>query len=562
MTNANTASTEAARRLVPRGGDEPRPTVLCVDDSALVCTRVSEALADRYTLLFAGDAVQALGMMRAEQPDVILCAVEMPRMNGLQLLSVVKGDPHLRTIPFILLTTGASQPDAALPADASAQDFLPRAFSAGELAPRVGAAVRSRLMFKELQSKHEELSRMNGLLAMSRARTRAIIESAHDGIITLAASGQIDSLNPSAQKAFGWSEDDVTGQRFLEELIAPRYRAKIADEIRRLIDPGVLQATCARHEIAGLRRDGREFPLECRLTLVEAVGGAMLCAFVRDLTESKRLEMELQQAQKLEAVGRLAAGIAHEINTPIQYIGDNTRFLEEAFAGLTSLLDRHRAAVAAAPLGAVREEMERAAGELEIDYFLEQAPKTISRTLEGVQRVATIVRAMKEFAHPDRKEMVATDLNRALSATLEVARNEYKYVADVETDFGELPAVTCYAGDLNQVFLNVVVNAAHAIEDVVKGTQQRGTIRVATRLEERDVVVSISDTGAGIPEAIQDRIFDPFFTTKEVGRGTGQGLAIARTIVAKHRGSLKFASASGEGTTFFVRIPVEPERAP
>jgi two-component system, NtrC family, sensor kinase len=196
--------------------------------------------------------------------------------------------------------------------------------------------------------------------------------------------------------------------------------------------------------------------------------------------------------------------------------------------------------------------------ELDVDFFIEEGPKTIVRTLEGVRRLATIVRAMKEFAHPDQKEMVETDLNRAVTATLEVARNEYKYVADLQLDLGELPPVTCYPGELNQVFLNVVVNAAHAIEDVVKGTGRRGTIRVSTRQDGDQVVVAIADTGGGIPESLRNRIFEPFFTTKEVGRGTGQGLSLARSIVAKHRGQLTFTSEPGQGTTFSIRIPVAP----
>jgi C4-dicarboxylate-specific signal transduction histidine kinase len=277
------------------------------------------------------------------------------------------------------------------------------------------------------------------------------------------------------------------------------------------------------------------------------------------LDSERRMQAELQQAQKLEAVGRLASGIAHEINTPIQYIGDNTRFLEEAFGAICELLRLHRQALEASTLpDAARQELVVACEHAELEYLLEQGPKSIARTLEGLQRVATIVRAMKEFAHPDQKEMVATDLNRALLATLEVTRNEYKYVAEVETDLGELPRVTCHAGDVNQVFLNIVVNAAHAVEDVVRGTHRRGTIGVQTRREGDSVVVAISDTGAGIPAAVRDRVFDPFFTTKEVGRGSGQGLSIARSVVVNHQGALTFETREGEGTTFFIRLPISP----
>jgi signal transduction histidine kinase len=277
-------------------------------------------------------------------------------------------------------------------------------------------------------------------------------------------------------------------------------------------------------------------------------------------TELMAAEVELRHAQKLESVGRLASGIAHELNTPIQFIGDNTHFLQGAFEAFQTLLAKYRAVVDAAAAGPVNptlvEEVRQAIEAADMEFLVEETPKSLAQTLEGVERVATIVRAMKDFAHVDRKEKSATDINRALLSTLTVARNELKYVADVETEFGDLPLVVCNIGDINQVFLNLLVNAAHAIGDVVKGTSTKGRIRVLTSLEKDNVLISISDTGSRIPEDIRDKIFDPFFTTKEIGRGTGQGLAIARSIVVeKHHGTLTFESETGKGTTFYIRLP-------
>jgi signal transduction histidine kinase len=278
-------------------------------------------------------------------------------------------------------------------------------------------------------------------------------------------------------------------------------------------------------------------------------------------------EVELRQAQKLESVGRLASGIAHEINTPIQFIGDNTRFLQETFSTLRNLLEMYRAIVNAAAAGAVSpilvEEVQQAMDAADLDFLVEETPKSLAQTLEGVERVATIVRAMKEFAHVDRKEKSATDINRSLLSTLTVACNELKYVAKVETELGDLPPVVCNVSDVNQVFLNLLVNAAHAIDDVTKGTGQLGLIRVRTSLEEGAVLISIADTGSGIPEDIRDKIFDPFFTTKEIGRGTGQGLAISRSVVVdRHGGTLTFTSEVGKGTTFYIRLPLGDEAKP
>jgi two-component system, NtrC family, sensor kinase len=284
-------------------------------------------------------------------------------------------------------------------------------------------------------------------------------------------------------------------------------------------------------------------------------------AVIRDTTERKHLELELQQAQKLESVGRLASGIAHEINTPVQFVGDQTHFMRLAFAGVLELCNKYRAFVANVEQGCTTPEdiaaMRRAEDHPDMRFLFENIPDALEAIAEGTTRVADLVRSMKDFAHPDRGERSLADINRAIRNTLIISANEVKYVADVELDLGELPEVLCYASELNQVFLNLVVNAAHAISDVTKGTSARGKIAITTRHVEPDVIVSIADTGTGIPEELRSKIFDAFFTTKEVGKGTGQGLAIARMIVVeKHRGTLSFESQVGVGTTFHVRLPV------
>jgi PAS domain S-box-containing protein len=313
-------------------------------------------------------------------------------------------------------------------------------------------------------------------------------------------------------------------------------------------------------------KDGNVIDVEVSSHIIDFFGRKAVLVVAQDISERKRLEVELRHAQKLEAVGGLAAGIAHEINTPIQFVGDNVRFLEEAFGTLSSLMLRYRqfreAVVAGKESLSLAEEAGKAEQAADLDWLTDEVPKAVAQTLDGVNRVATIVRAMKDFAHPDRNEKSATDLNKALESTLIVARNEVKYVADVETDFGSLPPVLCHSGDLNQVFLNLLVNAAHAIGDVVKGADKRGVIRVQTRREGDIVEVRISDSGSGIPVGIRDKVFEPFFTTKEVGRGTGQGLAIARSVVVdKHGGTLTFETEEGRGTTFIVRLPIAGSEA-
>jgi signal transduction histidine kinase len=280
------------------------------------------------------------------------------------------------------------------------------------------------------------------------------------------------------------------------------------------------------------------------------------------IREERRLEVELAHARKLEAVGQLASGIAHEINTPCQFVGDSVHFLSEAFGDYRRLLARHRALLrlqlATGEARALVEEIRALEEEVDLDFLEANVPAGFARCVDGVARISTIVRAMKEFAHPDQREQQPADLNQALRTTLTIARNEFKYVADAETDLGELPPVLCHVGDLNQVFLNLIVNAAHAIAEAAGPDRRRGLIRIRTAREGDQVRIDVSDTGAGIPVAVRHRIFEPFFTTKAVGKGTGQGLAIARSIVVdKHGGSLAFESELGKGTTFTVRLPID-----
>jgi PAS domain S-box-containing protein len=272
-----------------------------------------------------------------------------------------------------------------------------------------------------------------------------------------------------------------------------------------------------------------------------------------DITERKLAEQRLAQGEHLESIGRLAAGVAHEINTPIQYLNDSVYFIREAMQDLLA----HNAKLAAL----LPAEAKEAAQDDDIEDLKADLPPALDRVVDGLGRIAEIVRSMKEFSHVDQREMSRVDLNRAINSTLIIARSEYKYVADVETDFAELPQVVCHGGQINQVVLNLVVNAAHAIADKVKGTSDKGVITVKTRVEDGFAVVSIQDTGGGIPEAIRKRIFEPFFTTKEVGKGTGQGLSIAHNVIKAHGGSLDFVTEMGKGTTFYVRLPLSAEES-
>jgi signal transduction histidine kinase len=284
----------------------------------------------------------------------------------------------------------------------------------------------------------------------------------------------------------------------------------------------------------------------------------------RLLQEKQRMEKELAQAQRMQAIGQLAAGIAHEINTPTQYIGDNARFLKDAFAEVGGLLDSFEELLQAARSDAVSDDllrqMEAKFRSADVSYWAREIPQAIQQSLEGVAHVASIVGAMKEFSHPGNGGKRNVDLNRVISGAITLCHAEWKYVAELVTDFDpELPAVCCVPTDINSVILNLVVNAAHAIAAVRgKGGSDKGTITVRTRLDGRYAEIRVEDSGGGIPAEIRSQVFDLFFTTKEVGQGTGQGLALTQAIVVdKHGGTIDFETEVGRGTTFIVRLPIE-----
>ncbi|MEO7206422.1 MAG: PAS domain S-box protein [Steroidobacteraceae bacterium] len=283
-------------------------------------------------------------------------------------------------------------------------------------------------------------------------------------------------------------------------------------------------------------------------------------AITQDVTERRKLERELANAQKLESIGQLAAGIAHEINTPTQFIGDNIRFLQESVGEMLGVVDR------LLKLGATQDaaiistkELEALFAAVDMTYLREEVPKAIVQSLDGVERISKIVGAMKDFSHP-ASEKAPHDLNRAILSTITVATNEWKYVADVVTDLAaDLPFVPVMPGAFNQVVLNILVNAAHAIAAANTATPgAKGAITVSTHKHHDWAEIRIKDSGCGMPQEVRDRIFDPFFTTKGVGKGTGQGLAIAHdVIVKKHHGTIAVETAPGLGTTFVLRLPLD-----
>jgi two-component system NtrC family sensor kinase len=410
--------------------------------------------------------------------------------------------------------------------------------------------------------------RAEAALRDSEERWRALLEHLQEIVVLADPAGRLIYATPSMQRWLGYHPEELIGID-LATTAHPEDVATLTQAFRTAASGQPIRLT---HRIR--HKDGSWHTLESTVVslrenpVVEAV--LFTSADVTDRIaleeERERLEMERRVSHRLEAVGQLAAGIAHEINTPLQFVGDSIVFLKEAVEELLVLADEYREVLwGDEPISlAQRQQMMREAEErADLDYLMERVPAAFERTADGIQRVRTIVQAMKRFSHPSNGDIEPVNLAEAIETTLTVCRNEYKYVADVELELGELPPVPCNLGEINQVLLNLIVNAAQAIEEgrgqqAADGDELRpGKIRISTAVDHGHAVLRISDNGPGIPKALQERIYEPFFTTKEVGRGTGQGLALARATINRHCGSLECDSAPGHGATFTIRLPLE-----
>lgn len=411
-------------------------------------------------------------------------------------------------------------------------------------------------------------------MAMERRLKRAeslfkvTTDNALDFICVLDTESRMIYHNTSLQRLLGHSNAWFAANRMIDAV-----HEDDRERFRDAMDKGSKAGLTQIFEYRVATAKGGWVQMEGQVSMVEDPGGRQdtLLLVSRDISQRKQSELEraqvevqLRHAQKLEAVGQLAAGIAHEINTPIQFIGDNLRFLSDAYGSMKKLFDARSALLDHAkhipdlvPMLQAFHELEE---EEDLAYLIEETPKALSQSMDGVERVSTIVKAMKYFSHPGTVGRVLVDLNQAISSTLTVSRNEWKYVAEVETHFDEhLPEVPCYPGEFNQVILNIIINAAHAIAETQPVKEgKKGLITVSTSQAGDWVEIRIKDTGPGIPATVLPQIWLPFFTTKPVGKGTGQGLSIVHSVMAKHGGIAEAESEVGHGATFILRFPLHP----
>jgi PAS domain S-box-containing protein len=534
--------------------------LLLIEDDASTRALLERLLAaEGYAVSACDRAERGWELFQQEPLDLLLMDWVLPGMQGAELCRRVRA--HARGAAAYVVVVSGDQPlegpDRFL--DAGADDFLAKPIQAELLRVRLAIARRRIGERRERQRIVRELQ--------SADQRNAQIHNALSSIIFLIGvdgESRIVSVNKLAEVLLGISASHFVGRRFQSSDIfwdAARIDRAVAEcrETRRVVRLGEIQYT---------RADDREGYLNLTVSPIGAAeGGLGVLLLGEEVTDHKVLQMRMQQAKRLDSIGKLAAGIAHEINTPIQYVGDNLRFVQSVIGGLVEPLRRFHSGTdgAAGASPEARAEAARRLAEIDLAFVEREIPAALSESLEGVARVAAIVGAMKDFSHPGAKEKVLIDLNRAIQSTVTIAQSEWKHVAETELEFDpQLGQVECLAGEFNQVILNLVVNAAHAIGAALqKRPGAKGRITIRTRRVDDSAVVEVQDTGTGIAPEHRERLFEPFFTTKEVGKGTGQGLALAyTTIVEKHQGSIDVDTAVGKGTTFTVRIPLRSAQAP
>ena len=376
-----------------------------------------------------------------------------------------------------------------------------------------------------------------------------IVQSMMSCLIVTDEQGVVRRTNRAAETMLGITDDaSLVGQSLSTICDAPWALVSTPEQIA--------QTTSLYHEEHSLRRqDGTSFSALCSTTILQDEEGqptGLVCTAL-DLSERKLLEAQLVQSEKLASIGELAAGVAHEINNPMGFISSNLGTLGEYIEDLTGLLSAYALLQASSDddRDGIAKQIRKKEEELDLDFVMEDVGNLLSESKEGAARVRKIVQNLREFSHVDREEMMKADINAGVESTLNIAWNEIKYKAEVEKDYGDLPPVSCHSQELNQVIMNILVNAVQAIEE-------KGVIRIKTFVDGDDACISIADNGCGMPEEVKAKIFDPFYTTKEVGRGTGLGLNLASTIVGKHNGTIEVDSTVGEGTNFTIRIPLLP----
>ncbi len=538
--------------------------ILIVDDISLTRRQLSDILSESgYQVIQADSGVKALTLAIANQPQLIILDVVMPDMDGFQACRALKADPSLRDIPVIFISALDETSSKVKGFDAGGVDYIAKPFEKEEVLARV----RTHLSIRQLQlslelantemedrvhkrtseliTKHEQLSNLFQQVRHAKIQWEQTMDCIDDIIMLVGEDGCLLRCNKALLQFAGIdSYKDLLGLDWLKLLAScGLHLGSLTSNSQELY-----------HESSGrwftvnwynyADKNGAVIALH-DMTTIKKVYEELGKAY----DELKATHHRLVQQEKMASIGQLAAGVAHEINNPMGFISSNLETLGKYAERLRQFIAVQDEVLKGVSDPDAAEKLAESRKRLKIDYLLNDIPALVAESNDGAVRVRTIVQNLKGFSRTDLAEMEPASINDCLDRAISIAWNELKYKVTLEKDFGELPTVNCYPQQLGQVFLNLLVNAAHAIE-------QHGEIKVATRVEDGQVAISVSDSGCGIPEQNMDRIFEPFFTTKEIGTGTGLGLAISYEIIQSHGGTIDVESKVGRGTTFTVHLPI------
>jgi two-component system, NtrC family, sensor kinase len=563
---------------------EPVITVLHAEDDPLMRHSTATYLANLgFRVLEAENGLEAWNIFQHESPDIVITDLRMPVMDGIELLIKIKdASPD---IPVIILSGVGTMVDVIEALRIGAWDYLTKPITEMTiLLHAINKGLEHSQMLRDSQN-HQQLleqtvqertqklenellerKKVERLVSRAKQEWERTMDAMPDMIALLDLNQQVIRVNRPMAAALGLTPAEAVGKKCYDLVHGAKCPSVNCPHLKMLSD-GRPNTTEIYEERLGGTFEVSTMPrydLDDK-TLIGSIH------ILKDITarkeaekEQKKLHSQLLHAQKLESVGQLAAGIAHEINTPSQYVGTNIDFLDDAFRDVNKLVDHLQALLHAEAHGSVSPQLfqgaRQALDDADWEYLSTEIPSAITQSRDGIRRVTSIVRAMKEFSHPGSKDKVAANLNAIIQTTVTVATNEWKYVAQVQTDLDpNLPLISCLANELGQVILNMLVNAAHAIGDKLgeNPSGQKGLITITTRQDGDWVELRLTDTGSGIPEDIRQRVFDPFFTTKQIGKGTGQGLAIVHDVITgKHQGTITLESEVGVGTTFIIRLPL------
>lgn len=543
---------------------EIKPTILVVDDVTLTRRQLSDILSGAgYTILEAASGIEAISMASQHQPQLIILDVIMPELDGYETCCRLKSDAVLKDIPVIFISSLGETSSRVKGFEVGGVDFISRPYEKEEVLVRLKTHLSIRKLQLSLQianaemeervnnrtaeliHKHEQLSNLFQQVRHAKMQWEQTMDCIDDIVMLVGGDGSLIRCNKALIHFTG-----VDGYGDLLGLDWLKLLASCGMDLAKL--------TSRAHELYH-EPSGRWFTV--KWYNYSDKNGAVIA--LHDMTAIKKVSQELAKAyddlksthhrlvqqEKMASIGQLAAGVAHEINNPMGFISSNLetlgkytdrlrQFISVQDEVLKSVTDRESVGMLA-----------EARKSLKIDYVLDDIPALVAESNDGALRVRTIVQNLKGFSRSDLPKMADADINDCIERAVNIAWNELKYKVTLKKEYGDLPTVSCYPQQLGQVFLNLLVNAAHAID-------KQGEVIIATKVDGEIVSISVTDTGCGIPVENLDRIFEPFFTTKEVGTGTGLGLAISYEIIQSHGGAIEVESEIGKGTTFTVRLPI------